>query len=152
MSEESNHYNPLVLDHFNHPRNMGEMESPDGVGEAMNPVCGDTLRLFIKVEDDHIVASMFLAQGCGAAIAASSMTTEMIKGKAIEEALAMTNKTVAEALGGLPPAKVHCSVLAEKAVRAAVLDYRKRNTGTSCSSTEKNGKGNDTQGEKGVKK
>jgi nitrogen fixation NifU-like protein len=105
---------------------MGEMENPDGVGEAQNPVCGDTMRLFIKVEADQIIDAKFLTFGCGAAIAASSITTEMVKGKTIEEALTISNKTVAEALGGLPPDKVHCSVLAEKAIRAAALDYRKK--------------------------
>jgi nitrogen fixation NifU-like protein len=105
---------------------MGEMENPDGVGEAQNPVCGDTMRLFIKVETDRIVDAKFLTFGCGAAIASSSITTEMIKGKTIEEILAISDQTVAQALGGLPPAKIHCSVLAESAIRAAVLDYRRK--------------------------
>ena len=107
------------------------MEDPDGVGEAQNPVCGDTMRLFIKVETNRIVDAMFLTFGCGAAIASSSMTTEMIKGKTIEEALAISNQTIVDALGGLPPSKIHCSVLAERAIKAAVLDYRnKRNIAT----------------------
>ena len=105
---------------------MGEMENPDGVGEAQNPVCGDTMRLFIKVETDRIVDATFLTFGCGAAIASSSITTEMIKGKTIEEALRISDLVIAEALGGLPPTKIHCSVLAEKAIQAAVLDYQKR--------------------------
>jgi len=114
------------MEHFIHPRNMGEMDRPDGVGEATNPVCGDTMRLFIKVEADQIKDATFLTFGCGAAIAASSITTEMIKGKTVEEALAISNKAVADALGGLPPTKIHCSVLAEKAIKSAVLDYRKK--------------------------
>jgi nitrogen fixation NifU-like protein len=128
MVEETSPYNPVVMDHFTHPRNMGEMENPDGVGEAKNLVCGDVMRLFLRMEGNRITDARFLTYGCGAAIAASSITTEMIKGKTIEEALAITNKTVAEALGGLPPTKIHCSVLAEKAISAAVSDYRKKKT------------------------
>ena len=105
---------------------MGEMENPDGLGEAQNPVCGDTMRLFIKVETGRIIDAKFLTFGCGAAIASSSMTTEMIKGKTTDEALLVSNQMIADALGGLPPSKVHCSVLAEKAIRAAVADYQKR--------------------------
>ena len=125
MPEETA-YNQIVIDHLKHPRNMGEMENPDGVGEAQNPVCGDTMRLFIKVETDRIIDASFLTFGCGAAIASSSITTEMIKGKTIEGALMISDQVISEALGGLPPAKVHCSILAEKAINAAVLDYRKR--------------------------
>ena len=124
MKEFQGPYNPVVMDHFNHPRNRGEMENADGIGNATNPVCGDTMRLFIKVEDQRIVEATFLTFGCGAAIAASSMTTEMIKGKTIEEALRISDQDVVEALGGLPPTKVHCSVLAEKALGAAIADYR----------------------------
>ena len=124
MTETQGPYNPVVMDHFNHPRNMGEMEHADGVGNATNPVCGDTMRLFIRVEDRRIVEATFLTFGCGAAIAASSMTTEMIKGKTIEEALRISDQDVVKALGGLPPTKVHCSVLAEKALAAAIADYR----------------------------
>jgi nitrogen fixation NifU-like protein len=102
------------------------MEDPDGVGEATNPVCGDTMRLFIRVEGECIADATFLTFGCGAAIAASSMTTEMIKGKTVREALTMTDKDVVDALGGLPPGKIHCSILAEKAIRAAISDYLKR--------------------------
>ena len=126
MAEEIGSYNRTVIEHLNHPRNMGEMENPDGIGEAQNPVCGDTMRLFIKVETDRIIDAKFLTFGCGAAIASSSITTEMIKGKTIEEALMISDQVISEALGGLPPTKIHCSILAEKAIHAAVLDYRKR--------------------------
>ncbi len=126
MAEETSSYNQVVMDHLKHPRNMGEMETPDGFGEAQNPVCGDTMRLFIKVTMGRILDAKFLTFGCGAAIASSSITTEMIKGKTIEEALMISDQMIAEALGGLPPSKVHCSVLAEKAIRAAVSDYRKK--------------------------
>jgi len=127
MEERSGPYNPIVLEHLTNPRNKGEMDDPDGVGEAQNPVCGDTMRLFIKVKNNQITDATFLTYGCGAAIASSSVTTEMVKGKSIEEALQISNQSVAEALGGLPPGKMHCSVLAEKAIKAAVLDYRKKN-------------------------
>ncbi len=127
--EKTGSYNQMVMEHLKHPRNMGEMENPDGIGEAQNPVCGDTMRLFIKVEMDRIVEATFLTFGCGAAIASSSMTTEMIKGKTIQEVLMISDQTIADALGGLPPAKIHCSILAEKAIHAAVLDYQKRREG-----------------------
>ena len=127
--EEIGSYNQIVMEHFAHPRNMGEMENPDGVGEAQNPVCGDTMRLFIKVEMNRIIDAKFLTFGCGAAIASSSITTEMIKGKTIEEVLMVSDQVIAEALGGLPPTKVHCSILAEKAIHAAVLDYQKKRGG-----------------------
>ncbi len=126
MAEKIGSYNSMVMDHLNHPRNMGEMDNPDGVGEAQNPVCGDTMRLFIKVEMERIVDAKSLTFGCGAAIASASITTEIIKGKKIEEALMISDQAIAEALGGLPPAKIHCSVLAEKAIQAAVLDYRRK--------------------------
>ena len=126
MMEEKGPYNPIIMDHFTHPSNMGEIENPDGVGEVKNPACGDTMRLFIKVESDRIIDARFLTFGCGPAIAASSITTEMVKGKTVEEALAISNKAIAEALGGLQPTKIHCSLLAEKAIRAAVSDYRKK--------------------------
>jgi nitrogen fixation NifU-like protein len=126
MAEEAGSYNQIVMDHFAHPRNRGEMENADGVGEAQNPACGDTMRLFIKVEENRIIDATFLTFGCGAAIASSSITTELIKGKTIEEALTISNQMVAQALGGLPPTKVHCSVLAEQAIQAAVLDFRKK--------------------------
>jgi nitrogen fixation NifU-like protein len=127
MSGQTGSYNPIVIDHFTHPRNMGEMDNPDGVGEATNPACGDTMRLFIKVEENRVIDAKFLTFGCAAAIASSSITTEMIKGKTLDEILTISNETVAEALGGLPPTKIHCSVLAEDALNAAVLDYKKRN-------------------------
>jgi len=123
--EERINTNPILRDHFMNPRNMGEMENPDAVGEAQNPVCGDTMRIFIKVEGDWIVDATFLTFGCAAAIASSSMTTEMIKGKRLEEVLLISNEMVTDALGGLPPTKIHCSVLAEQAIKAAVLDYQK---------------------------
>jgi nitrogen fixation NifU-like protein len=126
MVEPIGPYSSIAIDHLNHPRNMGEIENPDGVGEAQNPACGDTIRLFIKVEADRIIDAKFLTFGCGAAIASSSITTEMVKGKTIVEALKISNQVVAEALGGFPPAKIHCSVLAEQAIKAAILDYRKR--------------------------
>jgi nitrogen fixation NifU-like protein len=124
--EESINTNTILMDHFMNPRNMGEMENPDGVGEAQNPVCGDTMRLFIRVEANRINDAKFLTFGCSAAIASSSITTEMIKGKTVEEAVMISNQTIAEALGGLPPTKVHCSVLAEQAIKAAIFDYRRK--------------------------
>jgi nitrogen fixation NifU-like protein len=142
MEEAVGSYNQIVIEHLTHPRNMGEIKDPDGVGEAQNPVCGDTMRLFIKVEFDRIVDAKFLTFGCGAAIASSSITTEMVKGKTIEEALTISNQEVAKALGGLPPTKIHCSVLAEQAVKAAVLNYRKKNNPLPHpSSLKKEGKG-----------
>jgi nitrogen fixation NifU-like protein len=126
MPEQIGSYSPIVIEHFTHPRNMGEMDKPDGVGEATNPVCGDTMRLFIKVEENRIVDAKFLTFGCVAAIASSSIATEMIKGRTLEEVLMISNEMVSKALGGLPPTKVHCSVLAEDAIQAAVADYRKK--------------------------
>ena len=120
-------YTEKVMDHFTNPRNSGEMENPDGVGIVGNAKCGDIMQMFIKVENDIIVDVKFKTFGCGAAIATSSMATELIKGKTIDEALGLSNKAVVEALEGLPPVKVHCSVLAEEAVKAAVADYYKRN-------------------------
>ena len=119
-------YSEKVMDHFMHPRNMGEIEDPSGVGEVGNPACGDVMRLYLKIENGTIIDAKFKTFGCGAAIASSSMTTELIKGKSIDEALAISNEAVAEALGGLPPAKQHCSVLAEEALRAALEDYKKK--------------------------
>jgi nitrogen fixation NifU-like protein len=129
MVEPASPYNPLVMDHFTHPRNMGEMDNPDGLGEATNPVCGDTMRLFIKVAEGRIADAKFLTFGCAAAIASSSITTEMIKGKTIDEILRISDQDVIDALGGLPPGKLHCSVLAEQALNAAVSDYRKKRGG-----------------------
>ena len=120
-------YSEKVMDHFAHPRNVGEIENPSAVGEVGNAVCGDIMRIYLKIEDDVITDVKFKTFGCGSAIASSSMATEMIKGRRIDEALALTNKAVAEALDGLPPVKMHCSVLAEEAVKAAINDYYQRN-------------------------
>lgn len=121
------YYSEKVMDHFRNPRNLGKMEDADGVGEVGNAKCGDIMKMYIKVEDGIITDVSFNTFGCGSAIASSSMATEMIKGKPVSEALALTNKAVAEALDGLPAHKMHCSVLAEEAVRAAVKDYYDRN-------------------------
>ncbi len=120
-------YSEQVMEHFENPRNVGKMENASGVGEVGNAKCGDIMKVYLQIENDTIVDVKFNTFGCGAAIATSSMATEMIKGKKVEEALQLTNKAVMDALGGLPPAKVHCSVLAEEAVRAAIEDYMKRN-------------------------
>ena len=122
-------YSTKVMDHFANPRNVGEFTDADGVGEVGNPACGDIMKMSIKVKDNVIVDVKFKTFGCGAAIATSSISTEMIKGKTIDEALKLTNKAVAEALGGLPPAKMHCSVLAEEAIEASIDDYLKKTTG-----------------------
>ena len=119
-------YSDKVMEHFRSPRNVGEIENPDGVGKVGNPVCGDIMELYIKVKDDIITDAKFKTFGCGAAIATSSMVTELVKNKTIEEALKISNRAVAEALGGLPPIKMHCSVLAEEALKKALDDYRKR--------------------------
>ena len=119
-------YTEQVMDHFMNPRNMGEMENPDGVGTVGNAKCGDIMKIYIKVENDVIVDVKFKTYGCGAAIATSSKATEMVMGKTIDEALALTNQMVMDALGGLPPVKVHCSVLAEEALHAAIQDYKDR--------------------------
>lgn len=116
-------YSEKVMDHFQHPRNVGKMDDADGIGEVGNAVCGDIMKMYIKVRDGIIVDVKFNTFGCGSAIATSSMATEMIKGKSIDEALALSNKAVVEALDGLPAHKIHCSVLAEEAVKAAVKDY-----------------------------
>ena len=120
-------YSDKVMDHFQNPRNVGKIDDADGVGEVGNAKCGDIMRMYIKVEDGIIVDCKFNTFGCGSAIATSSMATELIKGKSVEEALQLSNKAVVEALDGLPPAKIHCSVLAEQAVRAAVKDYYDKN-------------------------
>lgn len=120
-------YSEKVMDHFANPRNMGELADADGIGEVGNAKCGDIMKMYLKIEDDVIVDVKFKTFGCGAAVATSSMATELIKGKKVSEALHLTNKAVIEALDGLPPVKVHCSVLAEEAVKAAVLDYLNRN-------------------------
>ena len=120
-------YSEKVLDHFTNPRNVGEIPDADGVGEVGNARCGDIMKMYLKIDGDTITDVKFKTFGCGAAIATSSMATELIKGKSIEDALKLTNKAVAEALDGLPPVKMHCSVLAEEAVRAAVKDYYDKN-------------------------
>ncbi len=119
-------YSKEVIDHFRNPRNVGKMEDPDGVGRVGNPTCGDEMVIYIKVKDDIINDVKFETYGCAAAIASSSITTELIKGKSITEALQLSNKMVVDKLGGLPQAKVHCSVLAEEGVKAAIEDYRKK--------------------------
>lgn len=116
-------YSEKVMDHFRNPRNVGEMSDADGIGEVGNAKCGDIMRMYIKVNDGIITDVKFMTFGCGSAIATSSIATEMIKGKSIEDALELSNKAVVEALGGLPAHKIHCSVLAEEAVKAAVKDY-----------------------------
>lgn len=120
-------YSEKVMDHFRNPRNVGEIPNADGVGEVGNPKCGDIMKMYLKIEDGVIVDVKFKTFGCGSAIASSSMATEMVRGKTIEEALSVTNKAVAEALDGLPPVKMHCSVLAEQAIKSALLDYSKKN-------------------------
>lgn len=120
-------YSEKVIDHFQHPRNVGKIDDADGVGEVGNAKCGDIMKMYLKVDDNGIITDVkFNTYGCASAIATSSMATELIKGKSIDEALELSNKAVVEALDGLPPVKLHCSVLAEEAVRAAVTDYYKR--------------------------
>ncbi len=120
-------YSEKVMEHFRNPRNVGEMENPDGTGHVGNPVCGDIMELYIRVKDNIITDAKFKTFGCGAAIATSSMVTELVKGKSIDEALKISNRAVAEALGGLPAVKMHCSVLAEEALQSAITDYRNKN-------------------------
>ncbi len=122
-------YTEKVMDHFMNPRNVGEIEGADGVGEVGNPACGDMMRLYLKIENGVVVDAKFRTFGCGAAIASSSMLTEMIKGKTVEEARAISNQAVADALGGLPAVKIHCSVMAEQAVKTALDDYAKKHGG-----------------------
>lgn len=119
-------YSEKVMDHFNNPRNVGIIENADGIGEAGNPICGDIMKIYLKVKDDVIIDVKFKTLGCGAAIATSSIATELIKGKKVEEALKLTNQAVVEALDGLPAVKLHCSVLAEEAVKAAIIDHYKK--------------------------
>ena len=120
-------YTDTVMDHFTHPRNVGEIPDANGVGEVGNAKCGDIMKMYLKIKDDRIEDAKFETFGCGSAIASSSMATELIKGKTVDEALAVTNKQVVDALGGLPAYKLHCSVLAEESIKAAVKDYYDRN-------------------------
>ncbi|MCX5750567.1 MAG: Fe-S cluster assembly scaffold protein NifU [Candidatus Saganbacteria bacterium] len=122
-------YSEKVMEHFRNPHNVGEIENPDGVGHVGNPVCGDIMEMYIKVKDNVIVDAKFKTFGCGAAIATSSMMTDLVKGKTIEEALQISNRAVVEALDGLPAIKLHCSVLAEDALKGAINDYLKKTTG-----------------------
>jgi nitrogen fixation NifU-like protein len=133
--EERPMYSEKVMDHFSNPRNVGEIVDANGIGEVGNAKCGDIMKMYLKIEDNVIKDVKFKTFGCGAAIATSSIATEMIKGKTVEEALELTNKAVIEALDGLPPAKIHCSVLAEDAVKAAIEDYMK-NQGKEIESPE----------------
>jgi len=120
-------YSEKVMDHFMNPRNVGEIEDANAVGEVGNAKCGDIMKMYLKIENNIITEAKFKTFGCGAAVATSSMATELVVGKTIEEALAITNKAVAEALDGLPPAKMHCSNLAEEAIRSAIEDYKRKN-------------------------
>ncbi len=119
-------YSPKVMEHFANPHNVGELPDANGIGEVGNQKCGDIMKIYIKVENNIIVDVKFLTFGCGAAIATSSMATDLIKGQPIDEALKLTNKAVVEALDGLPPVKLHCSVLAEQAIKTAIADYYRR--------------------------
>ena len=119
-------YSPKVMDHFMNPRNVGEIENADGVGQVGNAKCGDIMKIYLKIDNDIITDVKFKTFGCGAAVATSSMATELVKGKSVDEALKLTNKAVMEALDGLPPVKVHCSVLAEEAIKEAVNDYYRK--------------------------
>lgn len=121
-------YTNKVMDHFEHPRNMGEIEDPSGVGTVGNAKCGDIMRIYLDVDENKIIQDVkFKTFGCGAAVATSSIATELVKGRSIQDALSITNKAVMEALDGLPPVKVHCSLLAEEAIHAALWDYAKKN-------------------------
>lgn len=121
-------YSETVIDHFEHPRNVGEIENASGVGTVGNAKCGDIMRIFLDIDDSGVIQDVkFKTFGCGAAVASSSMATEMVKGKTVQEALQLTNKAVMEALHGLPPAKIHCSLLAEEAIHAALWDYAQKN-------------------------
>ena len=119
-------YNDKVIEHYSNPRNVGEIEEASGIGEVGNPVCGDIMKMYLKIEDGIIKDVKFKTFGCGAAIATSSVSTELIKGKTIEEALKLSNKEVVNELGGLPPVKLHCSVLAEEAIKTAIADYYRK--------------------------
>lgn len=127
MPDTASLYSEKVMEHFRNPRNVGEIENADGTGHVGNAVCGDIMELYLKVEDNIIIDAKFKTFGCGAAIATSSMVTEMVIGKSVDEALSISNRAVAEALGGLPPIKMHCSVLAEEALKSAIDDYLAKN-------------------------
>ncbi|MFM7099676.1 MAG: Fe-S cluster assembly scaffold protein NifU [Verrucomicrobiota bacterium] len=126
MSDTYTLYNPTVMDHFMNPRNMGDLKDADGIGEVGAAACGDIMKISLKIQDGRIADARFKTFGCGSAIASSSMATELVKGRTIDEAMSFTNQEVVDALGGLPPVKIHCSVLAEEALKAALEDYLKR--------------------------
>lgn len=127
LLQKMEEYSKKVMDHFMNPRNVGEIPDANGIGQVGNPVCGDIMKMYLKIENNVIVDVKFKTFGCGAAVATSSMATELIKGKTVDEALDITNRSVAEALDGLPPIKMHCSNLAEQAIKAAIDDYKKKN-------------------------
>ena len=130
-------YTEKVMDHFQHPRNVGEIENPSGMGTVGNAKCGDIMRIYLDIDDNQVIRDVkFKTFGCGAAVATSSMATEMVKGKTVQEAMEVTNKAVCEALDGLPPVKVHCSLLAEEAIHAALWDYAQKR-GTTIQGLEK---------------
>ncbi len=129
MSDKTFPYSEKVMDHFMNPRNMGEIADANAIGDVGNPACGDMMRLYLRIEDNKIVDAKFKTFGCGAAIATSSMLTELLKGISLDEAKSISNRAVAEALDGLPPVKIHCSVMAEEALAAALKDYEKRRNG-----------------------
>ena len=131
-------YSEKVMDHFRNPRNVGVIEDADGVGEVGNAKCGDIMKMYLKIEDETITDVKFETFGCGSAIASSSMATEMIKGKPVAEAMQLTNKAVAEALDGLPDYKMHCSVLAEEAIRSAIEDYERKKRGETSLTVKEN--------------
>lgn len=120
-------YSEKVMEHFMNPRNVGEIENADGIGQVGNPRCGDIMKMYLKIDNGIITDAKFKTFGCGAAVATSSMATELVKGKTVEEALKITNKAVADALDGLPPIKMHCSNLAEEAIKSAINDYKRKN-------------------------
>ncbi|MFC1958636.1 Fe-S cluster assembly scaffold protein NifU [Chloroflexota bacterium] len=138
MRDVQSLYSDKVMEHFMNPRNVGEIENPDGVGHVGNPVCGDIMELYIKVNDSIITDAKFKTFGCGAAIATSSMLTELVKGRSINEALGISNQAVAEALDGLPSVKMHCSVLAEEALKSAIEDYLTKNKNKKANGNKKN--------------
>lgn len=122
-------YSEKVMDHFSNPRNVGALDDANGIGQVGNSVCGDVMKIYLKIEDDVIQDVRFKTFGCGAAVATSSMATELVKGKTVEEALSLSNKAVAAALDGLPPEKLHCSILAEEGIKAAIEDYYQKKEG-----------------------